>query len=55
MALKGAAFWRFVQRIGKLISDLTSVDGQKNYRSIKPSDLATADGQKDYRGLLNAR
>ena len=29
----GVAFWRFVQRIGKLMSDLTMVDGLKNYWS----------------------
>ena len=27
----GAAFWRFVERIGKFMSNLTTVDGQKNY------------------------
>ena len=37
MALKGAAFWRFVQRICKLMSDRTMVDGQKNHNNIKAS------------------
>ena len=45
VAPMGAVFWRFVQRNGKLMSDFTTVDGQKIiYRSIELSDLATADG-----------
>ena len=35
------------------MSNLTTVDGQKLYRSTKPSDLATADGQKNCRGGKN--
>ena len=33
--------------ICKFMSDSNTVDGQKLYRSIKPSHLATADGQKN--------
>ena len=32
------------------MSDLTTVDGQINYRSTKPSDSATVDRQKNFRG-----